>query len=1624
MLTLFAAILLAGTVHAETYRLPLFVDDTTSGQSGVLRINNESDTSGTLSIYAIDDSGTRSGAATLTLAAAAAVEIDADDLETGDAAIGLTGGVGTISGDVRLEIVTDLSINALAYLSTSDGTLAVLHDEVAARTAASGGYEYQVPVFNPASNMAQASSLRLINPSSNTAMVSISGLDDAGTTAASGSISLMLSAGGARTLTAQQVEAGATGLTGLFGAGTGKWRLTVSSDQPIEVVNLVTSSTGRLDNLSSAGRDGLAPTDQGVFNERFSGQVIATQSESQSTELSIQASDQFSETVVASDATTSTQSGDYAYRRATLDAGELTLNYTQGDPCVTNLHFNSRTDGWFASRCGEADDNQPTWRGGSWTVDESAGPIIPDPSGLRFATAGRPGDQNFTLNEAISALFLPTASGGTGAVTYGLTPEVPGLSFDPATRQLTGTPTVAGATAMTYTATDGEGETDSFMFLIVVRDADSDDCLLGLVVRPGESCNYPGTTNAFTVNQDGSASFLVINSTRAINLPNRTYQGQVYDFRASHQGEGIWRIDRLEGVEAPPPDTTPRIPEADAPSDQTYTTGTAITGMTLAAATQGEGTLTYSLAPPVPGLSFDPATRQLTGTPTRAGTYQMTYRVVDEDGDSGTVAFTITVEEPETPPDQGGPDLIVVSPSVNDNTLATGQTFLFTSTVRNQGDAESENTRLRYYQSSDATISTSDTEVGGDNVARLTASESGGESERLLTPSTSGTYYYGACVDSVTDESDTTNNCSRGIRVTVTAPDTPVQGRELVVQSPTASDTTLTTGQLFTFRVTVRNRGTETTPSTTVNFYRSSDSTISTSDISVDTSNVQSLAASGTSVESVQIAAPSSAGNYYYGACVQAVANEVDTTNNCSTGVPVRVSSSGTNNPGGGGNQPGGNTDRPIASRMPDLAVESARVSDSSPDEGTNFDLMVRVRNRGSTSAQEATLTFFRSTDSRITTSDTNLNITQTVSMLATSAFSDFTQSLTAPSSSGTYYYGACVNTVVNEQNTNNNCSNGASVRVQVDGPDLLVDAVSVSSSTPSPGQNITLRARVRNIGNQAAGSGTLTYYQSTADSTIDTGDTSVGTADDIGALSASQSSSQNTPFTAPSAVGVYYYGACVAGHGTDTNAANDCSTAVRIKIPGSDLVVESPRVSDSTPEPGERFTFSARVRNSGVDETSGTTLTYYRSTDATITTGDAEEGTDSVGSLRPGRSDDESISLDAPTTPGTYYYGACVATVSGEDDEMNNCSTGVKVTVSAPDLVVQSPRVDDTTPFAGERFTLSVTVGNSGGSRSASTTLRYYMSDDATITAGSPDTEITGTSDSVGRLDATETNTESTSVTAPDTPGEYYYGACVESVATESDTTNNCSTAVKITVPAPDLVVTSARVDDSTPQAGERFELSVRVRNNGQGPAESATLTYYRSTNNTINPDTVGADPGDTAEGTPEQLGKLDPSESDDESVRVTAQAVPGIYYYGACVSNVQHESKTDNNCSNAVRVTVPAPDLVVESPRVDDSSIDVGESFELSVRVRNRGPGVSGATQLTYKQSTDSTIESADPSVGTQDPIGALDPSESTNESQQISPSAGGTFYYGACVGPAANESNETNNCSAGVRVTVRQL
>ena len=96
-----------------------------------------------------------------------------------------------------------------------------------------------------------------------------------------------------------------------------------------------------------------------------------------------------------------------------------------------------------------------------------------------------------------------------------------------------------------------------------------------------------------------------------------------------------------------PPDTAPAF--AVAVADQTYTEGEAISPLTLPEASGGNGTLSYSLTPTVPGLTFAATTRTLSGTPTAADTYDMTYQVADADtntaaSDAATLTFTITVQ--------------------------------------------------------------------------------------------------------------------------------------------------------------------------------------------------------------------------------------------------------------------------------------------------------------------------------------------------------------------------------------------------------------------------------------------------------------------------------------------------------------------------------------------------------------------------------------------------------------------------------------------------------------------------------------------------------------------------------------------------------------------------------------------------------------------------------------------------------------------------------------------------------------------------------------------------------------------------------------------------------------------
>ncbi|MYK13866.1 MAG: hypothetical protein F4050_07290 [Rhodospirillaceae bacterium] len=853
--------------QADRHTIPLFVMPGPGGDpQGVLRLANDADADATVSIVAIDDAGTRSGPATLTLGASAAVTLSATELQSGAPSKGLTAGLGSLSGDVRLLVESDAPITPSAYVRGIGGTLTAMNATVLGAAAAgqpagagpSAGTEpsadaaqnawrYDVTLFHPAAHSTQPSRLRLVNPNGAPAQVTIEARDDAGNPAPGGAIQLTLPPGGASTLSAQQLEAGdGAAFTGQLGAGMGDWRLAVTADRPVEAVHVTVDAAGGWSNLSTNAVSGWAPADAAAFEARFLDRAIVDRDGESRFEIRILAEGRMREVAIEDGAEVTTYEGPYAYERAGRDAGRIALG---GEHLGLNLYFASATTGWYASGYIDGEDLVEYWSGGSWwTLDPEATPLD---------LGAGPDDRTYTLGAAIDAATLPAATGG-GELTYSLTPEVPGLSFDPQTRRLSGTPTEAGEYLMTYrvrdaasgdadwryfyiavqgtgdgaavtyetgetvaglptgdwrpdtisnarftasgddwtaeldhrgyieegnfrytcqstggcTVRNGEmisgsiartplgggggsdgddhgdeaasatpvaagsdtpgaltagdvdyfrvevaeagtlqayssGRTDTYgqledadgavlgrnddggagtnfsisedvpagtyyvrvrgyssrtggAYTLHVRFSESDtgtttpqpvggdgDCHVGLTLNPGDGCAYPGTAERFTVSSDGRGRFLFFTSGGSINLANSNINGRIWDFAASHQGGGVWRIDRIDGRTEPPgggTDTSPSFSGVNGPGDQAYTVGTAIGALTLPEARGGDGTLTYSLAPDVPGLTFDSAARRLSGTPSATGTHDMTYTATDADGDSDSLGFTIVVE--------------------------------------------------------------------------------------------------------------------------------------------------------------------------------------------------------------------------------------------------------------------------------------------------------------------------------------------------------------------------------------------------------------------------------------------------------------------------------------------------------------------------------------------------------------------------------------------------------------------------------------------------------------------------------------------------------------------------------------------------------------------------------------------------------------------------------------------------------------------------------------------------------------------------------------------------------------------------------------------------------------------
>ena len=635
----------------------------------------------------------------------------------------------------------------------------------------------------------------------------------------------------------------------------------------------------------------------------------------------------------------------------------------------------------------------------------------------------------------------------------------------------------------------------------------------------------------------------------------------------------------------------------------------------------------------------------------------------------GSVLRTYTFEVTGSPA-----DLVVESVSVSDSTLTPGQSFMLSATVRNQGTGAASATTLRWYRSSNRRITTRDTQVGTDAVGALAAAGTSAESIRLTAPSNVGTYYYGACVASVAGES-AGNNCSAGVRVTVEA-----ASPDLIVELVSVSDSTLTLGQSFTLSATVRNQGTAESAATTLRYYRSSNRTISWQDTQVGSDAVDGLAASATSAESISLTAPSSEGTYYYGACVATVAGEADTRNNCSAAVTITVAV--VTPPGAGGVKnkmywAGSRGDKIQRSNLDGSGVEGLVTTGLGFPAGIALDVSggkmywtdhaqkIQRSNLDGSGVEDLVTTGLRRphgialdvSGGKMYWTDLDTDKIQR-SNLDGSGVEDlvtglgFPQGIALDVSGGKMYW-----TDQHTEKIHRSNLDGSGVEDLVTGLGFPKGiALDVSGGKMYWTDSVTRKIHRSNLD----GSGVedlvtgLGFPQGIA---LDVSGGKMYWTD----ARKIQRSNLDGSGVEDLVTGLEYYpGGIALGFGVPVEA-------------GTDLGVPAASVSDNILTPGQSFTLSATVHNWGTEPAAATTLRYYRSDDATIDNTDTEVGTDAVRGLAAGGASDQSISLTAPSSAGTSYYGACVESVSGERNTGNNCSSGVSVS-HVPSPIVRIP--------------------------------------------------------------------------------------------------------------------------------------------------------------------------------------------------------------------------------------------------------------------------------------------------------------------------------------------------------------
>ncbi|WP_456715276.1 putative Ig domain-containing protein [Bradyrhizobium sp. USDA 4353] len=263
--------------------------------------------------------------------------------------------------------------------------------------------------------------------------------------------------------------------------------------------------------------------------------------------------------------------------------------------------------------------------------------------------------KGLTVNTATTSFTPVTGSGGTGSLTYGISPTLPsGLSFNTTNGAISGTPTVtSSATTYTVTVTDTNSLSDSKTFQLTVNGAvtATQSVASKTLTQNQPSTNFTpvtgggGTPNyTYSISPSLPSGLTLSPSSGAITgTPTATSGSQTYTITVTDANSATASNTFTLAVNA-------AVTATQSVASKTLTRNQPSTNFTPVTGGGGTPSLTYTISPSLPaGLSLGSSTGAITGTPT-ATSGATTYTITVTDANSATASntFSLTVNSAVT----------------------------------------------------------------------------------------------------------------------------------------------------------------------------------------------------------------------------------------------------------------------------------------------------------------------------------------------------------------------------------------------------------------------------------------------------------------------------------------------------------------------------------------------------------------------------------------------------------------------------------------------------------------------------------------------------------------------------------------------------------------------------------------------------------------------------------------------------------------------------------------------------------------------------------------------------------------------------------------------------------------